>query len=144
MSNWLVFCVPSARPLQNGPAISAIAVKANPLSDTVITDATITIATLIGEFSQSVSANRPIDAAAASAMTRIGRSRERTMSDHRPAAIRPAAPSTWASVTSRPADAADQPRSAINHTSVNVHTTTCGATRSTETAWMRHSVADPR
>ena len=30
-------------------------------------------------------------------MVRIGRSREPTMSDHRPAAIRPAAPSTWAS-----------------------------------------------
>ena len=46
------------------------------------------------------------------------------MSDHRPAAIRPAAPSTCATVTSAPADAADQPRSVINHTSVNVHTTT--------------------
>src|SRR3954470_1523654 len=142
--SWLVFCVPSARPLQNGPAISAIAVNANPLSDTVITDATITIATLIGEPSQSVNARRAIAAAADSAMTRIGFSREPATSDHRPAAIRPAAPSTCASVTSRPAEPADQPRSTINQTSVNVHTTTCGATRSTDTAWIRHSVDEPR
>ena len=66
------------------------------------------------------------------------------MSDHRPAAIRPPAPSSCAIVTSAPADPADQPRSVINHTSVNVHTTTCGATSRTDTAWMRHSTDEPR
>src|SRR5262245_24727252 len=101
-----------------------MAVNANPLSDTVITDAITISATLTGESSQSVRASRPIAAAAASAMERIGPSRELTMSDQRPAAIRPPAPSSWANVTIAPADAADQPRSAISHTSVNVHTKT--------------------
>ena len=144
VNSWLVFCVPSARPLQNGPAISAIAVNAKPLSDTVITEAITITATLTGESSQSVSASRPIAAAAASAMVRIGRSREPTMSDQRPAAIRPPAPSIWAAVTIAPADAADQPRSLISHTSVNVHTTTWGTTSRTDTAWMRHNTDDPR
>ena len=49
VSSWLVFCVPSARPLQNGPAISAIAVNARPLSLTVTTDATTITATASGE-----------------------------------------------------------------------------------------------
>ena len=62
----------------------------------------------------------------------------------RPAAIRPSAPRTCATVTSAPADSADQPRSAISHTRVNVHTTHCGTTSSTDTAWMRHSTDDPR
>ena len=55
-----------------------MAVNANPLSDTVITEAMTIIATLTGESSQSVTASSPIDAAAASAMVRIGRSREPT------------------------------------------------------------------
>src|SRR5262245_16109121 len=114
-----------------------MAVNANPLSDTVITDATTISATLTGEPSQSVRASTPIAADAASAMERIGLSRELTMSDQRPTAIRPAAPSSWATVTITPADAADQPRSVISHTSVNVHTTTCGTTSRTDTAWMR-------
>ena len=33
-----------------------------------------------------------------------------------------------------PADAADHPRSVINHTSANVHSTDWGTTSSTETA----------
>src|SRR6185436_16727268 len=52
--------------------------------------------------------------------------------------------STWAAVTIAPADAADQPRSLISHTSVNVHTTTWGATSRHDTAWMRHNTDDPR
>ncbi len=55
--------------------------------------------------------------------------------------MRPNAPSTWAAVTSTPADSGDQPRSIINHTRVNVHTTHCGTTSSTDTAWMRHSTS---
>jgi hypothetical protein len=35
---WLVFWMPSARPLQNGPANSVIAVASNPLSSTAITE----------------------------------------------------------------------------------------------------------
>ena len=71
-----------------------MAVNANPLSDTVMTEATTIIATLTGELSQSVSANTPIATAAASAMVRIGLSREPVTSDQRPAAIRPPAPNT--------------------------------------------------
>src|SRR5690349_18982168 len=121
-----------------------MAVNARPLSDTVITEAITIIAMLTGECSQSVSASRPIEAAAASAIVRIGRSREPTRSDHRPAAIRPPAPNIWAAVTIAPADAADQPRSLISHTTVNVHTTTCGATKRHDTAWMRHNTDEPR
>ena len=47
-------------------------------------------------------------------------------------------------VTIAPADPADQPRSVISHTRVNVHTSDCGTTSSTDTAWMRHSVDVPR
>ena len=70
-AGWCSAC-PSARPLQNGPAISAIAVNAKPLSDTVITEGDDISAMLTGECSQSVIATRAIDAAAAPAMIRIG------------------------------------------------------------------------
>lgn len=70
-----MFCVPSARPLQNGPAISAIPVNAKPLSDTVITEAATISAMLTGDDNQSVSASAAMVTAAASAMVRIGRSR---------------------------------------------------------------------
>jgi len=143
-SNWLVFCAPSARPLQNGPAISAIAVKARPLSLTVTTDATINAAILHAESSASVSASSTMDAAAAAAMIRMGRNRAPIRSDHRPAATRPNAPRIWVTVTRAPADAADHPRSLISHTSEKVHTNACGTTSSTDTAWMRHSVCEPR
>ena len=148
----MVFCVPSARPLQNGPATSAIAVKANPLSETVTTDATTISATLIGESSQSVSASSPIDTAAAAAIVRMGPIRElstspdrrSTKSDHRPAAMRPPAPKSCATVTIAPADPADHPLSVINQASVNVHTIACGATSSSEVRWMRTSSEEPR
>jgi hypothetical protein len=42
---WLVFWMPSARPLQNGPANSVIAVASNPLSSTAITEMRIMSAT---------------------------------------------------------------------------------------------------
>src|SRR4051812_12742330 len=144
VNSWLVFCVPRARPLQNGPAISAIAVNARPLSDTVITDAATITAMDSGEWIRSVAASSAIATAAPMAMVRMGCNREPALSDHLPAAILPAAPRIWAKVTMAPAEAADHPRSVINHTRVNVHTTHCGATSSTETAWMRHSVDDPR
>ena len=132
--------MPSARPLQNGPAISAMAVNARPLSDTVTTDATTMTTTASGESSWSRSASRPIDKAATAAIQRTGCNREPTRSDHRPAAIRPAAPDNWAIVTTSPAEPADQPWPLINHTRVNVHTTHCGTTSSTDTAWIRQSV----
>ena len=37
ISRWVVFWVPSARPLQNGPANSVIAVASKPLSSTANT-----------------------------------------------------------------------------------------------------------
>src|ERR1700712_3262002 len=82
--------------------------------------------------------------AAPIAMVRIGRSRDPVLSDHRPAAIRPAAPRTWAKVTIAPAEAADQPRSVISHTRVNVQTRHCGTTSRTDTAWIRHSTDEFR
>ena len=44
ITRWVVFCMPKARPLQNGPANSVIAVASNPLSSTAIT----AIATMSG------------------------------------------------------------------------------------------------
>jgi len=41
----VVFWMPNARPLQNGPANSVIAVASNPLSSTATTDTTIISAT---------------------------------------------------------------------------------------------------
>jgi hypothetical protein len=38
ISRWVVFWMPSARPLQNGPANSVIAVASNPLSSTASTE----------------------------------------------------------------------------------------------------------
>ena len=129
-----------------------MAVNANPLSDTVITDATIISAMLTGESSASVTASSIIDPAAARAMTRMGRRRadttsplrRSTASDQRPAPIRPPAPSSWADITSVPAEPGDQPRASISHTRVKVHTSTWGTTSSTDARWMRHSIDDPR
>ena len=42
ISRWVVFWMPNARPLQNGPANSVIAVASNPLSSTASTE-TMTI-----------------------------------------------------------------------------------------------------
>ena len=78
------------------------------------------------------------------AIVRIGRSREPARSDQRPAAMRPMAPKTCATVTIAPADAADQPRSVINHVNPNVHNTPWGTTSSTETAWIRVNTDDER
>jgi hypothetical protein len=44
---WVVFWMPSARPLQNGPAYSVTAVASNPLSSTATTETTIISATSI-------------------------------------------------------------------------------------------------
>jgi len=68
----------------------------------------------------------------ATAMTRIGRIREPTRSDHRPAAVRANAPSSCDTASSPPADAVDQPCTPINQTSMNVKTTFCGTTSSAE------------
>jgi hypothetical protein len=38
ISRWVVFWMPNARPLQNGPANSVIAVASNPLSSTASTE----------------------------------------------------------------------------------------------------------
>jgi hypothetical protein len=44
-----VFCRPNARPLQNGPAYSVIAVDSSPLSSTATTDAVTISGTAIDE-----------------------------------------------------------------------------------------------
>jgi hypothetical protein len=41
ITRWVVFWMPRARPLQNGPANSVIAVASNPLSSTAITEIAI-------------------------------------------------------------------------------------------------------
>ena len=76
--------------------------------------------------------------------TRIGRSREPTMSDHRPRRCGRPHPAPGRRSPWRPPTPPTSRGRVISHTSVNVHTTTCGTTSSTETAWMRHSTADPR
>jgi hypothetical protein len=45
VSRWVVFWVPRARPLQNGPANSVMAVDSSPLSSTASTDAVTMTAT---------------------------------------------------------------------------------------------------
>ena len=144
VTNWLVFCAPRALPLQNGPAISAIAVNARPLSLTVTTEATTITGMLHTDPSASVNPSSAIEAAATTAMVRIGRNLDPTRSDQRPAAIRPSAPRIWETITNTPAEAADQPRSVISQTRANVHTMACGTTSSTDTAWIRHSSGEPR
>ena len=52
-----MFWIPSPRPLQYGPAISAMAVKAKPLSATLITDAATSNGTAIHQPSQPVIAS---------------------------------------------------------------------------------------
>ena len=41
ISRWVVFWMPNARPLQNGPAYSVIAVASKPLSSTASTETMI-------------------------------------------------------------------------------------------------------
>ena len=45
ITRWVEFWMPKARPLQNGPANSVIAVASRPLSSTAITDTAIMSAT---------------------------------------------------------------------------------------------------
>ncbi|OBG33780.1 hypothetical protein A5672_23740 [Mycobacterium alsense] len=105
----MVFWMPSARPLQNGPANSVIAVASNPLSSTAITAMAIMRGTSYGEPSMlSDSASRNSVSAAATAMTATGCIRDPMRSDQRPTATRPTAPSNCDSVTRPPAAAIDQ------------------------------------
>ena len=87
--------------------------------------------------SGSVSASSAIVAPASTATQRSGRTREPTMSESCPTAIRPRAPSTWVTATSAPAAAADQSRSCTSQVSEKVHTRNCGTTSSTETPCTR-------
>ena len=114
VSNWLVFCAPSARPLQNGPAGSAIAVNARPLSLTVITEAAIITGMLSAESDQSATASASIEGPRRPAMIRMGRSRDPSS----PTSVRPrpgpARRAPWATVTKagrcrRPAAVGDEP-----------------------------------
>ncbi|BBZ48780.1 hypothetical protein MHEI_04970 [Mycobacterium heidelbergense] len=144
ISRCVVFCAPSARPLQNGPANSVIAVAANPLSSTAMTEIATMSGTSNGEPMSSARVSRNRVKAAAMAMTRTGPIREPTRSDHRPTATRPSAPSSCETVTKRPAAATDQPWSFISQTSMNVTVTVCGIISSADVAWIRYSTDDPR
>ena len=66
--------------------------------------------------------------AASTAITRIGRIRLPTRSDHTPATMRPAAPTTCTTATSWPAATGLQPRSDTRNVTANVAATNCGAT----------------
>ncbi|BBX48925.1 hypothetical protein GCM10009641_00290 [Mycobacterium cookii] len=98
-----MFCRPSDRPLQNGPAYSVIAVDSNPLSSTATTAAATISGTAINKCRWSATANMTRISTAATAIMRTGRSRDPTRSDHRPTKIRPTAPSTCDTVTTHPA-----------------------------------------
>ena len=95
-TNWVVFCTPSARPLQRGPANSATAVNARPLSDT---DSTVAITPSVtamtpGAPSASAAASAARPAVTEIATPRMGVMRDPTRSDTAPATIRATAPST--------------------------------------------------
>ncbi|ORW96218.1 hypothetical protein AWB92_07615 [Mycobacterium sp. IEC1808] len=140
----MVFWMPRARPLQNGPANSVMAVASRPLSSTANTE-TATISGMSNrESSWSESANRNRVNAATAAMTATGCMREPMRSDQRPTATRPTAPSSCDSVTSPPAAATDQWWWFISQTSMNVTVTVCGIISRPATAWIRHSTDDPR
>lgn len=140
----MVFWVPRARPLQYGPANSVIAVDSNPLSSTAITEATTMHHTAAEEPMRSVNPSTIMVVAAVAAIVRTGRIRDPTRSDHRPARMRPTAPSSCETVTSAPAAPTDQWRSLSSQISMNVTVTVCGIISSADTAWIRHSMRDPR
>ncbi|OBK49196.1 hypothetical protein A5655_02680 [Mycobacterium sp. 1081908.1] len=140
----MVFWMPRARPLQNGPANSVMAVASRPLSSTASTEM-VTISGMSNrESRRSERASRNRVSAAAAAMTATGCKREPMRSDQRPTATRPAAPSSCDSVTRPPAAATDQWWWFISQTSMNVTVTVCGIMSRPATAWMRHSTDDPR
>ncbi len=72
-------------------------------------------------------------------MIRSGRIREPMRSDHRPAAMRPSAPSICERPTSTPAHTIDRPCLPTNQTSMNVSTTGWGTISSADARWMRHN-----
>ncbi|KQH80702.1 hypothetical protein AO501_16415 [Mycobacterium gordonae] len=104
----VVFWVPSARPLQYGPANSVMAVASRPLSSTASTETVIINITSKREPTRSLRASRSRASAAARAMMRTGRIREPTRSDQRPTRMRPPAPISCEMVTRPPAAATDQ------------------------------------
>ncbi|ORV85221.1 hypothetical protein AWC11_19920 [Mycobacterium interjectum] len=121
-----MFWMPSARPLQNGPANSVMAVASRPLSSTAITEIATMSAMSNRESTRSESARRKRVNAAAAAMTATGCMREPMRSDQRPTATRPAAPSSCDRVTRPPAAATDQWWWLTSHTSMKVTVTVCG------------------
>ncbi|SKT68004.1 Uncharacterised protein [Mycobacteroides abscessus subsp. abscessus] len=90
----------------------------------MITEATSMTTTLTDQSNWLVTANNAMVADAAAAMARIGLIREPQRSDHIPAATRPSAPTSCATVTITLAAPMLQPLSVTSHTSVKVHTTT--------------------
>ncbi|GFG76586.1 hypothetical protein MBOT_39510 [Mycobacterium botniense] len=126
--------MPSARPLQNGPANSVIAVDSKPLSSTASTATTTMMVSASGDPSRSARPSDIIVTVTAIAITRTGRIREATRSDQRPTTMRPKPPSSWETVTRAPAEAIDQLWAVISQTSMNVTVTHWGIISSDETA----------
>ncbi len=94
-TNCPVFWIPSARPPQNGPAISATAVNANPFGAEVRIDATSRTPTAIAESVHAVTDSATIDTTTDAATRRIGPSLLPTRSDQAPVTTRPRAPRIW-------------------------------------------------
>ena len=137
-----MFCTPRARPDQNGPARSATAVNASPLSATVTTVATTMRGTASARSSPAVAPSSSMVAAAATVTQRSGRIRLATTSESWPAPIRPSAPADLGAGDQAARGArATSAASWTSQTSAKVHTTNCGTTSSTETPWMRCEVA---
>lgn len=105
---WAVFWAPRDRPAQADPASSAAAVKPSPLSATVTTAPSPSAATTSTEPVASPAPTASMVAAAARATRRMGPSLLPARSDHRPVAIRPAAPAIWKANRSTPAVLAAQ------------------------------------
>ncbi|OBK41472.1 hypothetical protein A5657_00595 [Mycobacterium kubicae] len=130
----MVFWMPNARPLQNGPANSVIAVACSPLSSVAMTEIAIISGTSYSESMWSDKASRNSVMAAATAITATGCMREPMRSDQRPTAMRPTAPSSWEMVIKPPAAATDQWWWLISQTSMKVTVTVCGIISSADTA----------
>ena len=108
--------------------------NANPLSDTertVATTASVT-ATAPGAPNASATVNAARPAVTEIATPRSGFILEPTLSETAPATIRATAPSTWLTVTTTPAETADQPCPSTSHASRNACSMPCGSTNSTE------------
>lgn len=134
-----MFCAPSARPDQNGPAISATDVYARPLSATVTTAAAMRMTAAATDPSADATPIRSMTATAATDTQRSGTRWLPTRSLRTPIPMRPTAPANWLTPITMPAAREVKCSSVTSQTRPKVDTVNWGTTSSIETAWMRHS-----